>query len=78
VEVRASVKESRRVSPLRAPGSSSLAVVEHEVELKQKLSEAVGPKRQEAIKKEIEEAEERIKGHEKTIRQKWPNGPPSK
>jgi RHS repeat-associated protein len=45
--------------------------------LQEQLGQVKGPKRQAPIKKEIEQLEKAIKGHEKEIGQKWPGGPPS-
>jgi RHS repeat-associated protein len=45
-------------------------------QLEEKLAETKGPKRQQAIKDQIEKLKESIKGHEKEIRQKWPDGAP--
>jgi hypothetical protein len=47
-------------------------------ELKDKLDQVKGPKRQAPIRREIKELDKAIKGHEKEIGQKWPEGPPGK
>ncbi len=41
----------------------------------QKLSETEGPKKQAPIKEQIQRLKQDISGHEKEIRQKWPEGP---
>ena len=46
-------------------------------QLEDKLSETKGPKREAPLKEEIQKLNKSIKGHEKEIRQKWPDGPPS-
>lgn len=44
--------------------------------LKEKLGNVKGPKAQKPIREQIEQLEKDIRGHEKEIRQKWPNGRP--
>jgi hypothetical protein len=45
-------------------------------ELKEELGQAKGPKAQRPIREQIERLTKDIKGHEKEIRQKWPEGRP--
>lgn len=45
-------------------------------ELKEELGRAKGPKAQRPIRDQIERLTKAIKGHEKEIRQKWPEGRP--
>ena len=44
--------------------------------LQEQLNKAQGPKAQQPIREQIERLKKEIKGHEKEIRQKWPNGSP--
>jgi len=44
--------------------------------LRDQLGQTKGPKAQQPIKDQIRRLEESIKGHEKEIRQKWPDGRP--
>ena len=46
-------------------------------QLKKNLERAVGPKAQGPIREQIKKLLDEIKGHEKEIGQKWPNGPPT-
>jgi hypothetical protein len=43
-------------------------------DLENKLANTKGPKKQGPIKKQIEQLKKDIKGHEKEIKQKWPEG----
>lgn len=45
-------------------------------DLKKKLDNAKGPKTRRPIQEAIRELEKDIKGHEKEVQQKWPNGRP--
>jgi len=44
--------------------------------LEGKLSNTKGPKVQQPIREQIDQLKQKIKNHEKEIRQKWPNGRP--
>jgi hypothetical protein len=46
-------------------------------ELQEELNRATGQKKRAQIREAIDELEKSIKGHEKEVRQKWPNGPPT-
>jgi hypothetical protein len=46
-------------------------------QLEEELQQTKGPKKQTPIKAQIENLKQDIKGHEKEMRQKWPDGPPT-
>jgi uncharacterized protein RhaS with RHS repeats len=45
-------------------------------DLEDKLKSTKGPKARKPIEEEIAKVKKMIKGHQKEIKQKWPNGPP--
>jgi hypothetical protein len=45
--------------------------------LRERLEHAKGPKKQAPIREEIEKVKKSIKGHEKEMKQKWPDGRPT-